>query len=691
MSHLFAEHYARLLHRGERRLLLLTGEELACQQHAEQLWLSGGLWLGNGPDSVMSQPMQHTMSWLGQEYPLVILNAFCGLSPDMLGAVGGTVRAGGLLVLLMPPLADWPQFADPDYRRYVSQPEEVTRCYPHFLQRLQRLLTQDGSVWHWDLSSGTLHHPLPELPAAEWQIIPDRTGCLSTEQHHARDAVLACAMAARPYPLVVMADRGRGKSAALGLAAQQLLAQGKRIIVTAPSQQSARTLLQHAGQHPALFFYSPEALLEQDVPADLLLIDEAAAIPAALLRQLQQRYQRVVYATTIHGYEGSGHGFELRMCRWLASQWPQWQQVTLTAPLRWAASDPLEPLLARILLLDADACEPPAPASALKAEWITSAQLLQDEDLLRQLFGLLILAHYQTSPTDLRLLLDCPDIEIWLWRDEVAIYGVALLMREGPIDAALAEQIRAGRRRPRGQLLPQTLLAHCGYLAAAGYRYLRVMRIAIHPACQQQGQGGRFIAALTAHYRLHADFLGCSFAATPELLHFWRKQGWQAVRLGLSKDVATGCHAAVLLTALRPELQPQLSTWQQQFQQQLPVWLAHILSDLAADIILPLLQPATSEPLTAQEQQDLLAFTDHHRSPDHSWPAVTRAMQVSAGELAQLPAAMAALLIQRFWQGKSWAWLAEQHQLAGQKAVVQQLRRVVKRLLSPPGCSGEEQ
>jgi tRNA(Met) cytidine acetyltransferase len=310
---------------------------------------------------------------------------------------------------------------------------------------------------------------------------------------------------------------------------------------------------------------------------------------------------------------------------------------------------------------------------------------------LRQLFGLLILAHYQTSPTDLRLLLDCPDIEIWLWRDEVAIYGVALLMREGPIDAALAEQIRAGRRRPRGQLLPQTLLAHCGYLAAAGYRYLRVMRIAIHPACQQQGQGGRFITALTAHYRSHADFLGCSFAATPELLHFWRKQGWQAVRLGLSKDVATGCHAAVLLTALRPELQPQLSTWQQQFQQQLPVWLAHILSDLAADIILPLLQPATSEPLTAQEQQDLLAFTDHHRSPDHSWPAVTRAMQVSAGELAQLPAAMAALLIQRFWQGKSWAWLAEQHQLAGQKAVVQQLRRAVKRLLSPPGCSGEEQ
>lgn len=356
--------------RGERRLLLLTGEELrsVARQHAEQLWLSGGLWLGNGPDSVMSQPMQHTMSWLGQEYPLVILNAFCGLSPDMLGAVGGTVRAGGLLVLLMPPLADWPQFADPDYRRYVSQPEEVTRCYPHFLQRLQGLLTQDGSVWHWDLSSGTLHHPLPELPAAEWQIIPDRTGCLSTEQHHARDAVLAWCNGRQTV--------STGGDGVIAAAASQRPSAWRHSNCWHRVNASSSPRPPSTGAHltatcrsaSAPFFYSPEALLEQDVPADLLLIDEAAAIPAALLRQLQQRYQRVVYATTIHGYEGSGHGFELRMCRWLASQWPQWQQVTLTAPLRWAASDPLEPLLARILLLDADACEPPAPASALKAE-----------------------------------------------------------------------------------------------------------------------------------------------------------------------------------------------------------------------------------------------------------------------------------------------------------------------------------
>ena len=684
MAHLFSEHIKRLLHCGERRLLLLTGSQNQCQQQAQQLWMSGGLWLGDGPE-LYARAMQHTMPWLGQEYPLVILNGFSGLSPDMLGAVGGAVRAGGLLILLMPPLAEWATFADPDYQRYVSQPEELFRCHPHFLQRLQRLLVANGSVWHWDLISGQRFTPLPEWCATAWSLPPDDAGCLSVEQRQVYSAVKACAQADNAYPLVVMADRGRGKSSALGLAARQLLLQGKRIVVTAPSQQSVSTLLQTAGEHPAISFFSPEALLEHPQPADLLLVDEAAAIPAALLRQLQQRYQRVVYATTIHGYEGSGHGFELRMCRWLAKQYPHWQSLTLSTPLRWSEADPLEPLLDQILLLDADAVEPVLPLPSLSAEKISAAELLQNESLLRQLFGLLILAHYQTSPTDLRLLLDSPDLDIWIWRDEQRLYGVALLVQEGPIDAVLAEQIWAGRRRPRGHLLPQTLLTHCGYREAAYYRFMRVMRIAIHPACQHLGLGSQCISALTAYYRDHADFLGCSFAATPEVLRFWRKQGWQAVRLGLSKDMATGCHAAVLLTGLQPESEAQLVFWQQQFQQQLPVWLAHLLSELSCDIILPLLQSSHAMSLTQQELADLTAFSDHHRSADHCWPAVLRLMQVSAEKLSQLPQTQSSILIQRFWQGKSWGWLAQQHQLTGQKAVIQQLRLAVKKLLSLPG------
>ena len=86
-----AEHCARLLSRGERRFVLLTGNTEACQQQATTLWQNGSLWLGDGPAECLPQTSQHTMPWLGQEYPLVVVNGFSGLSPEILGAVGGAV------------------------------------------------------------------------------------------------------------------------------------------------------------------------------------------------------------------------------------------------------------------------------------------------------------------------------------------------------------------------------------------------------------------------------------------------------------------------------------------------------------------------------------------------------------------------------------------------------------------------
>ena len=88
----------------------------------------------------------------------------------------------------------------------------------------------------------------------------------------------------------------------LGLAAAQLLQRpGYRILLSAPSRKAAdqvfvqlhrllpaaieqgETIVWNSSQ---LAFYSPDALLEQRPEADLLLIDEAAAIPTPLLQDL---------------------------------------------------------------------------------------------------------------------------------------------------------------------------------------------------------------------------------------------------------------------------------------------------------------------------------------------------------------------------------------------------------------------
>ena len=136
------------------------------------------------------------------------------------------------------------------------------------------------------------------------------------------------------------------------------------------------------------------------------------------------------------------------------------------------------------------------------------------------------------------------------------------------------------------------------------------MRIAVHPRWQGQGLGRRLVTGLERHYRPQGlDFLGCAFAASAELLHFWRQQGLVPVRLGLSQDVASGAHSALLLKALQPTLQSRLDDWQRRFQHQLPDWLAHPLADLPVSVLWPLLDPAcTGEPLSPQDELDLQAF-----------------------------------------------------------------------------------
>src|SRR5690554_8151934 len=55
--------------------------------------------------------------WLGRETGVLVWDGWQGNPPDGFAGLAGTLRAGGLLFWLMPPLAEWPGFEDPDYSR----------------------------------------------------------------------------------------------------------------------------------------------------------------------------------------------------------------------------------------------------------------------------------------------------------------------------------------------------------------------------------------------------------------------------------------------------------------------------------------------------------------------------------------------------------------------------------------------
>lgn len=556
---------ARATH--QRRLLLLEGTAdwtlASAQALVEALLAEEPLsspssppdpcWIGRGP-AQQALPVRQAMGLLGGERELIVYDVFSGLDPDALAAAAGTLRGGGLLVLLCPPLPQWADLHDPSAARIATYPYRPEALASTWIARAAAILADTQPLMR--LRQNAASVDLPELTPS-----PSHSFCSATQprtptpdQHRVIKAILALAHQANPRPLVVSAARGRGKSTALGLATAQLRRQGRvRVLVTAPKFRAARTLIEQAGSGVA--FLPPDQLARTPASGELLLIDEAAALPMPLLEALLQRDARLVMATTVDGYEGSGRGFLLRLLPLLDQAAPGWRHLNLHQPLRWASDDPLEALLNRLLLLDAE------PAS--RAQVIASAaqsvrihcpvrqQLAEQEDALRAVFGLLRLAHYQTRPSDLRQLLDGPELHLINLERGAVLLGTLLMAREGGMDPQLSAAIFAGARRPRGHLLPQTLSAHAGLAEAPRLRFARILRVAVHPAARRQGHGRALLVAAVEQAQAQGlDVIGASFGVTAPLLDFWRACGFCPVHLGTRRNAASGARAMVVLRAL---------------------------------------------------------------------------------------------------------------------------------------------
>ncbi|MCB1802710.1 MAG: tRNA(Met) cytidine acetyltransferase [Gammaproteobacteria bacterium] len=570
---------------------------------------------------------------LGSECGLLVFNAHDGLHPDALAAAAGTLRGGGDLVLILPDLADWTTFADPDKQRFAAWPHSVDAMPGHFLARLQRLL--NGCTGVHRVSAASAASVRPRLASAASAGIR-----LNADQEQAVAAIERVAHGHARRPLVMTADRGRGKSTALGVAAARLLLGGlRRILVLAPHSAAVATLWRHAadtagvpgGERSVLPIADGELRLglpgEFDeavaAGADLVIVDEAAAIPVAVLDRLLANANRLVFASTVHGYEGSGRGFELRFRAALSRSMPQWRALQLDVPVRWPADDPLEHLLNRALLMDAelpDADEGGWPDSGgrVAIEVCDAVALLRDEGLLRQVVGLLVNAHYQTRPSDLRQLLDNPDLYLWLARANGYVVGVLLALGEGGFDDRLAGQIMAADRRPRGHLLPQSLAVHAGIADCLQQRVLRVQRIAVHPARRRRGIARELMAAAEQWAKRNGfDLLGCAFGVEHSLLAFWQSLGFAPVRLGAKVDPASAAHSLFMLRGLSPAGNDLAGLAARTFSADLPWLLGASLASLDSRLAIALLRrrDCTDLAFGALQRRELERIRDGARQP----------------------------------------------------------------------------
>jgi len=699
-------------------LLTLRDEAIACQQRRMVVVTGDLVWCINVANALIDY-LEHstddTILWISRERPepsnrlqqiiggesqLLIFNAHHGFDPNLFGATAGTVTGGGLLLLLTPDFEKWKSKSDPVSSRITVHPHLPESISNRYIERLIRIIEageQESRITiihqaresELDLSKSSDRSP------QQVSGNPTFSGRSTLEQHQAIDAIIHTATGHRHRPLVITADRGRGKSAALGIAAARLIHENKgRIVVTAPSRAAVDNLFKHAelpietGEtdkmdttHP-LAFIAPDNLIRGPITAELILVDEAAAIPAPILTKIVERYPRVVFATTTHGYEGSGQGFALRFLETLQRITPNFSEIQLNSPIRWSEGDPVEEQVNQMLMLDAEPdisiIRDPACAGQIDHIKRLDRELLaRDESLLRELFGLLVLAHYRTAPLDLRQILDGPNLTIYTATHKNAIVATALVADEGEIEEELVQEIWLGRRRPQGHLLPQTLIAHLGIRDAAPLRYRRIIRIAVHPQLQRRGIGRELIDKISADATTEQiDLIGTSYGATTGLIDFWNQSQLTPLFIGSQRSACSGTYALTQMGAISRRGAPILALAEQRFQNSLLSQLRDPLEQLEGDIIHRLLKPIPFN-LDQHDRNDIDAFADGHRRYDTVIPPLTQLLLSHFDKISKLTPRQQQLLILRLLQHRPCSYCIALLDINGKSSLLAEMRSAI--------------
>lgn len=649
---------------------------------------------------------------LGQEVDLLVYDGFSGINPDALGQVSGLLKGGGLFIFLShhPESPDF--YNDPEKQRLRVEPYASVDVADHFLNHLKRCFTEEASLSHFDQIQGMLSLSPFSIPRASEEL-------MLFDQRRVVDQITQCFGLPGKRNCVLTAARGRGKSSALGILARQYLSQGRNVVVTAPSIDAVESVFKQASISPealreryrvdsanqaSLVFKPPIDVLCDGSDADILLVDEAAGIPVQLLTGFLEQFTKIVFATTTQGYEGTGQGFALRFFPVLKRCSETLQSFTLEKPIRWSDHDPLEPFINKLLLLDSCArFDLPTrqevqgtihSIDTVQYRRIDGQRLVDDPDQLRSLFGLMINAHYRTTPGDLRIMLDSPNLQVWVAELAGDIIGACLVAEEGGLDDTLVQHIWEGRRRPRGHLIPQLLIAQEGYLDAADFTMLRVVRIAVKDEYRRLGVASALLAVIQkAGENSSYHLIGASFAVTPTLLDFWQAEGYQVVRIGTQRDPVSGSYATLVIKGLSTSANLALCVWESQFQKRFIYLQKEWLQDFDKTLLARVQRPVSVLDLRpeSEEWKDLSGFAFHYRSYESSASIFARLAEKYRllWDVGSTDTQIKKLIEGRVIQQKNELLMIQSGDLQNRKALLKSLRMAASFLFQQAKLAGK--
>ncbi|KXN84178.1 UPF0202 protein KRE33 [Leucoagaricus sp. SymC.cos] len=553
---------------------------------------------------------------LGNTYGMCVLQDFEAITPNLLARTVETVEGGGIIVLLLRTMSSLKQLYTMTmdvHARYRTSSHDavVARFNERFILSLgscDDCLVLDDELNVLPISRGKDITPLSDTPGkakesaeselkslkdslADTKPIGDLVKLSKTIDQAKALLTFVDAISEKTLSSTVTltAGRGRGKSAALGLSMAAALAHGySNIFVTSPSPENLKTLFEFVFKGLDALGYeehldydiaqstNPEfnkAIVRVNVfkdhrqtiqyiqpedahvlgQAELVVIDEAAAIPLPLVRNLIGPYL-VFMASTINGYEGTGRSLSLKLIQQLrestrpsltkdltskddettlpstsskkvitknAPKARTLREIQLSTPIRYSANDKIEKWLNTLLCLDATiipksigaGCPHPSQCELYYVNRDTLFSFHPASELfLQRMMALYVASHYKNQPNDLQLMSDAPAHHLFVLLSplkEVEEGGVQSLpeplvvvqvalegnISKGVILEGLGRGLRAG-----GDMIPWLISQQFQEVRFGMLSGARVVRIACHPDYASMGYGSRALEALNSFY-----------------------------------------------------------------------------------------------------------------------------------------------------------------------------------------------
>ncbi|ABM80801.1 tRNA(Met) cytidine acetyltransferase TmcA [Hyperthermus butylicus] len=577
--------------------------------------------------------------YLGTTFKLLVMDLVNDLKPNDVGRLVGIVEGGGLIVFMVPPWSKWDKWITIFKQNLVvpgyNEPRHV------FISWFKRKLLDHKGIFIFDTDDGEIikadDYPLRRRTEQKIEI-PEKTEFprelyeLALTQDQVNVIKVLESLLEKPKKkrraIIITSDRGRGKSGAVGIASIGLAARLRkelgrvRIVVTAPNLSNVQSfftlalkaaeklelkthivrrgdnILEIHGKGFSIEYWEP--IHVPRLKADIVIVDEAAGMHIPLLHKIWRSHRKLVFATTIHGYEGAGRGFSVRFLPALKND-PNTEliEVEMHEPIRYAEDDPIERWLFDALLLDAEPAElDEEDLKAIEAKQFEYVKFEprelfspEGEKTLRQLFGIYVLAHYRNEPDDLAILADAPHHIIRGVRLPSGKIVCALqIAQEGGLDDEMVEELLRGGKTP-GNIIPDRTLKHLRVREFGHARGWRIVRIATHPEVQGRGIGSFALEKVYEEAKeLGLDWVGSGFGVNEQLLKFWVKNGFYPVHMSPDRNPVSGEYTILVIKPITETMTRLVDIANREFKRKLLESLHDPYRDLEPEVAMLILK-----------------------------------------------------------------------------------------------------